>query len=185
MSWLTDTSRALSAATKLVLHDREGLKGFNNTLPGFWHSFTAIVLIAPVYLFISSINWTPESTGTIAGYSVTRHLMALGLQWAIWPLVMVFATRWSGLGQHFTRYVIVYNWSNVLIITALSLPALLFRIGIIPVEAAAMLTGIIQLGTFYLEWYLARASLDTKGVIAAAVVLGNFVLSVGILRLTG
>lgn len=185
MSWLNDTSRSLSAAVKLVMHDKDGLTDLNNTIAGFWHSFTAIILITPLYLFISSVNWDPNSTGAVVGFSVGGHMLALTLQWILWPLTMVVATRWFGLGQFFTRYVIVYNWSNVLIITVLSLPALLFRIGILPVEAAAALTGIIQLLTLYIEWHLARLSLATSGIYAAAVVLGNFVLSIGILRLIG
>ncbi len=185
MSWLNDTARSLSAAVKLVMHDKNGLADFNNSISGFWHSFSAIILIAPLYLFISSINWDPNSTGVVTDFSAGGHMLALTMQWTLWPLAMVFATRWFGFSQFFTRYVIVYNWSNVLIITILSLPALLFRIGILPLEVAAALTGIIQLLTLYLEWYLARLSLETNGIYAAAVVLGNFVLSVGILRLIG
>lgn len=183
MSWLDNTARSLAAATKLVMHDRQGLDDFNNSVAGFWHSFSAIILLAPVYLFISSINWDPSAA--TKPFTIAPHLLMLAVQWVLWPVVMVFATRWAGLGQHFTRYVIVYNWSNVLIITVLAIPALFFRLGILPLEAATAFTGILQLMTFYLEWYLARLSLDTKGIIAAAVVLGNFVLSVGILRLIG
>ncbi len=185
MSWFSDTARALSGTTKLVMHDREGLADLDNSIAGFWHSFTAIVLIAPLYLFISSINWDPNAGSAATGFSVARHLIALVVQWLAWPLLMVFATRWFGMSQFVTRYVIVYNWSNVLIITVLSLPALLYRVGVLPLEVAAGFTGIIQLATFYIEWYLARLSLDTKGINAAAIVLANFVLSIALLRLIG
>jgi len=185
MNWLNDTVTALYAATRMIMHDRAGLQDVNNTASGFWHSFSAIILIAPLYLFISSIVWDPNNSQAAIAFSTPLHLIALALQWLVWPLVMVFATRWAGISQYFARYVIVYNWSNVLIITVLSVPAVLFRIGLLPLEVAALFTGIIQLLVFYIEWYLARLSLDTSGVIAAAVVLGNFVLSIGILRLIG
>ncbi len=184
MNWFEETVRALSAALKLLLHDRDGLSDLNNTTTGFWHSFSAIILIAPLYLFMSSINWAPDST-TVASNSAAFHLITLALQWALWPLVMVFVTRKFGLGKFFSRYVIVYNWSNVLIITMLAIPALLFKIGLLPLEGAGLFTGLLQLGTFYLEWYLARLSLETTGFIAGAIVLGNFVLSVGLLRIIG
>ena len=183
-----EMSRSLAAALRLLGHDRSALSAFNNTASGFWHSFFAIALIAPLYLLIASINWAPDAAQTnsaTGSFSLLKNLAILSLQWVLWPLVMVFVTRWLGLGQHFSRYVIVYNWSNVLIITGLAVPALLFKFNLMPLEAALMLTGLLQLFTFYLEWYLTRLSLEASGLIAGAVVLGNFVLSAGIVRIAG
>jgi len=185
VSWLSDTTRALSAAVKLIMHDDRGLSEFNNSTTGFWRSFSAIIFIAPLYLFIANIDWAvgtedaPKNTGQFLS------MIRLGLQWAVWPLIMVFATRGLGLGHNFTRYVIVYNWSNVILITVLSLPALFFLTGILSLQSAALLTLLLQLGAFYIEWYLARMSLETTGLIAGAIVLGNFVLSIGIIRIIG
>jgi len=188
MTWFEEMTRSLSSVLKLLMHDRNGLAGFNNTAPGFWHSFSAIIFIAPLYLLISGINWEPDATQASSAadtFSLVKSLMTLSLQWVLWPLIMVFATRWLGLGRHFTRYVIVYNWSNVVIITGLAIPALLFKFALLPLETALLLTGFLQIFSFYFEWYLARLSLETNGLIAGAIVLGNFVLSVGILRITG
>ena len=192
MSWFEEIIRSLSATGQLLRHDREGLSGFNNTASGFWRSFSAIILIAPLYVFIASVNWNPDSTGAATaassngdGFSPGLSLISLSLQWALWPLAMAFASRWLGLGQHFSRYVIVYNWSNVAIITVLAIPTVLFKAGMFSLEAAMLFTAILQLFSIYFEWYLARLTLATNGLIAAAVVLGNFVLSAGILRITG
>ena len=189
MNWFNHSARSLAAAIRLVLHDRDGLADFDNTARGFWQSFTAIIFVAPLYLFISSINWNFGTGDTPASPPATPseawHLFALALNWMLWPLVMALAARAFGLGQWYGRYVIVYNWSNVLIVTVLSVPALLFRIGLMPIEAAAMLTNIILLATIYIEWYLARLSLETKGINAAAVVLANYVLSIFLSRLIG
>jgi len=183
MNMFEETARSLAATVQLLRHDREGLNGFNNTASGFWHSFAAIILIAPLYLFIASIDWKTGANSATGSRLVS--LGALALQWVIWPVIMVFVTRWLGLGQHFARYVIVYNWSNVVIVALLAIPITLFKIGLLPFETTLLLTGILQLASFYFEWYLARLSLDTSGLIAGAVVLGNFVLSVGILRIAG
>jgi len=188
MTWFEEMTRSLSSVLKLMLHDRTGLAGINNTAQGFWRSFSAIILIAPLYLLISGINWEPDAMQANSAadtFSMLKSLVTLSLQWALWPLIMVYATRWLGLGQHFSRYVIVYNWSNVLIIAGLAIPTLLFKFTLLPLEAALMLTGLLQIFSFYLEWYLTRLSLETNGLIAGAIVLGNFVLSAGIMRITG
>ena len=188
MTWFEETSRSLSSVLKLVVHDRTGLAGINNTAEGFWRSFSAIVFIAPLYLLISGINWEADATqigGAANSFSALKSLVTLSLQWVLWPLVMVYATRWLGLGQHFSRYVIIYNWSNVLVIAGLAIPTLLFKLALLPLEAALMLTGLLQIFSFYIEWYLTRLSLETSGLIAGAIVLGNFVLSAGIMRITG
>ena len=178
-------ARALSAAVKIILHDREGLSEFDNSTAGFWHSFSAILFIAPLYLLIANIDWAAGTEEASKNSGQFSNIISLGLQWAMWPLAMVFVTRQLGLGHHFTRYVIVYNWSSVLLVTALGLPAVFFLAGVFSLQSAALLTILLQFGTFYFEWYLTRLSLETTSLIASAIVLGNFVLSLGIVRIIG
>ena len=182
VSWFEEISRALSATLLLLRGDRQGLALYNNTVTGFWRSFVGILLIAPLYLFINNINLTSAAE---FHFSPGPELIGLGLQWILWPLIMVLVTRWTKLGHHFARYMIVYNWSNVVIIAFMAFPAVLYKIGLLPLVLAAQIIGILQLLSFYLEWYLARLSLETSGAIAAAIVLGNFVLSAAVFRIIG
>lgn len=180
MNWFEEAARSIVAAAKLAWRDTAALADFNNTSAGFWRSFSALFLIAPFYLFIASIDWNPDAAGAVAPASPQSQMLSLALQWMLWPAVMIFVTKQIGLGAQYSRYVIVYNWSNVLIIAAIASPAILFRSGIVSFPLTATLSTVLQFATIYLEWYLTRLSLATNGFVAAAIVLGNLLLSVAI-----
>lgn len=184
MAVVAETIRSIAAAVTLVAHDRTALSRFNLTTAGFWHSFVAFALVAPLYLFSSrsalvrGLEDTPPDT-------MVFDLASLGLQWALWLLIMVPVCARLAVGQHYGRYVIVYNWLNAVMMAFIIVPMGLYQFGMIGQSAAVLLTFVLQMLALYYEWYATRLTLETPPLVTSAIVLADYVFSLGFVRFFG
>lgn len=184
MGLIAEIIRSLSAAFQLAAHDVSALKRFNLSITGFWRSFAAFIVVAPLYLF-SSRSALVRALETKGPDSVVYDLAGLGLQWAIWLVIMAVVCKKLAAGQHYLRYVVVYNWLNALIMAVIILPMVLYQMGAIGQNAAVLLTFMLQMLALYYEWYATRLTLETPALITTAIVLADYVYSLGFVRLVG
>jgi hypothetical protein len=179
MSWLEEISRSLAASFRLLIHDEKALWNFNLTTAGFWRSFVAIIIVAPLYILLSR-----SSLGTSTGiekYSILTILGRLVLQWGIWLAIMAFVLRQIKLTKHYVRYVVVYNWTTVVVMVFISLPFIGFQMELMENDLTLFYVAVLQLLSYYFSWYITRISLETSGLIAFAIILGEHVTSVFLL----
>ena len=184
MNWLEEARRSLYGSWLLLIRNTEGYRQFVQTEAGFWRSFTAIVLVAPLYLYATTIQVDlPGEAGPVAPPSLASAVLGLVLQWIGWPLAMVLIARYAGLQDGFARYIIAYNWSSVLVIALLMPPLFLLDLGIVGPGLAVFLSFLLMLVSLYYRWYVAQTAFETTGLIAMALVLADFVLSLLVNRL--
>lgn len=182
----------LTGAWLLANRDLAGYGCFNQTADGFWRSFMAIPLVAPLYLYaVTAEADLAAATGsdsaepageTGAGFYVVNSL-ALVLEWAVYPLVLALLANTIGIARRYAVYIIAYNWSSVLVMAAFVPPVLLFDLGILGVGGALLLNFVVMLAALYYRWYVARTALETTGAVAAGLVVGDLILSVSVNRL--
>ena len=103
ISWPQEALNSLSGAFALLMRDEQGLEHFNLTADGFWRSFSAIVLVAPVYLFAASTDWSAAAGGNPAEFSALKSLLSLGVQWIVWPIVALFLMRALSCDKNYAR----------------------------------------------------------------------------------
>lgn len=180
----------LKGAWLLANRDVGGYRCFNQTVEGFWRSFAAIALVAPLYLYAVAAETaldpaaaTREAPDTFAYYMA--KLFALLLEWALFLVAMVFVTRLLGLTARYVPFVIAYNWSSVLIMAAFVPPVLLLQLGVIGENGLIVLSLAVTLIALYYRWFVARTALETTGMIAAALVAADVVLSLFVAGLFG
>jgi hypothetical protein len=183
MNWFDEAQRSLYASWLLLIRDTGGYRHFAQSEAGFWRSFSAIVIIAPLYLYASTVHVELPDTTAPPGPSLAAAMAGLVLQWVGWPLAMVFIARFAGLQQRYARYIIAYNWSSVLVVALLMPPLILLDLGLVGPGSAMLLSFLLMLVSLYYRWYVAQTALDTTGVVAAALVLADFVLSLFVNRL--
>lgn len=166
--------RSIRAILRLVRRDESALADFNVSLEGFWRSFFAAVIIAPLHFGWSYYDY--GATSDQHGVSLTRYLLvdliAYVLTWTAWPLIMFYVTRLMGCGDRFIHYVVVYNWVQVpgavvLMAAAFGLAPLLGPFG--------LLIFYIALGAILLfEWWLAMKTLQVSPMAALAIEAGVY-----------
>ena len=191
MPSLDEILNSLLGSYYLALRNTDGYRFFNNTAEGFWRSFTAIILLAPLIFILSQmelelqVQLAAERNETInPSIDYGRLILVVILEWLAYPVVMVFVARALDLSHRYAGYIIAYNWSSVLITAAFAVPMLLFWIGIAGPSATIALWFILFLPVFYYRWFIAVTALDTASPIAIGLVVLEFALSLVIASTT-
>jgi hypothetical protein len=184
MTWLEELRRSLYGSWLLLMRDPAGYRHFAQSEAGFWRSFSAIVIIAPLYLYAATVQIElPNETAPASSPSLAAAMAGVVLQWVGWPLAMVPIARLTGLAHAYARYIIAYNWSSVLVIALLMPPLVLLDIGLVGPVFALMLSFALMLVSLYYRWYVALTALESTWLVAMALVLADVVLSLAVNRL--
>ena len=185
MTWPEEAMRALKGSIGLILHDPSAIGNFNLTVSGFWRSFSAVLIIAPVYVYAAS-GHVPGSDGQADRYiAPILAAITLLLQWIFWPVFMAVISPLAGYSKTYARYITVFNWSEVLLAGMTFLPVLIAQLVAGSANAAGMSSLVMLLLSRYLRWYITRITLETNGTAAAALVLADMLAGLLIARLTG
>ncbi|CCQ72210.1 hypothetical protein [Magnetospira sp. QH-2] len=176
MSAPANISYGLYGAWRLAHGDRDGLNWLDDSLHGFWHSFRAAILVAPLYI-VYVLLLAQETEAPFLGFLVLEA-EAYVISWVLFPLVMYHMTGILGCRHHYLRHIVAYNWAQVLQ-NALYLPiVILAGFGILPADLAAMLS-LIALGiVLFYSGFIAYAALEVPLTTAVGVVILDLVLSV-------
>ena len=141
-------------------------------------------MIAPLYLYATSVEVElPDDLGAPDTPPLAAAMLGLLLQWVGWPLAMVLVARLAGLQRGYARYIIAYNWSSVVVIALMMPPLILLDLGLVGPELAVLTSFVLLMVSLYYRWFVARTALETTGLIAMALVIADFVLSLAVTRL--
>jgi hypothetical protein len=175
---------AMRGCWRLLWRDPAAFDDFNLTIEGFWRSFAMAVpvLVLAYPLFVSDHRFGLElanSSESLPELSLGRDYFYLLLGMAIWPLVAALLARLLGVGQHYVRYMIVYNWMAVPTLALSVVPHLLHL-----ATGAALLPLVLAQAIFifllYVSWFVAKTGLQTTALIAFAFLLADFALTYGL-----
>lgn len=167
----SELSSALFGAWRLARHDPRGQDHFDDSITGFWRSFQAAVIVAPGYmLLILPIFGHADITAGPLRFLVV-HLLAYIISWTAFPLVMVGVARRLSRNQDYLRYIIAYNWANVLQMAVLLPALLLVQIGL---PGAPLLNLAAMVAIYFYYWFVARTVLSISTAQAIGVVMVNF-----------
>ncbi len=177
MNFALDAIRGLKACWRLVCLDEDGLDDFDLSADGFWNSFAALILVAPLYLYSSSAGARLASPPQPERPWFSAFAL-LALLWVLWPWIMITVSRLLDRQQHYVRYIVAYNWSSVYVIAALVPIFILQQAGIIGVGVGALLSLCVIIWSLYYRWYVARIALDVPAVTASMLVAGDLAMSI-------
>jgi hypothetical protein len=191
MTWLNEAHLSIIGSLRLAVRDEGGFGDFNLTESGFWRSFSAIVILAPLYLYGHDIQGaavlaeTATTEEDIIEPSMIVSTIELLIQWVAWPIAMALIAKFTGLTAAYSRYITVYNWSAILVGVVQIIPIFLYAQGGTFAELGSILMMISLAFAIYYRWYIAQTALKTTATIASALVLADLVLSFGIIRFIG
>ena len=168
--------RSLRGALELLRGRAEGLAYFDLSVAGFWRSFTAILLVAPLYaLDVAVGSRGAGQTGT--AYFALKALSYLA-DWLLFPVLIAVLAKPLDFGRLYVPYIVAYNWSSV-VIAALFAPAtLLVGLGILGRGPAAVIGLALTVVAARYRFVIARTALQARPATALGLVLLEFLLSV-------
>lgn len=189
MPSLAETLRSLTGAARLFVSDAEGLKAFDTSTEGFFRSFTVLVLMAPIYLLLAlsersiipvmrDAGADPLNEGVFFAVRAASYVA----DWFVYPILMVFVARWLGLTRNYAIFIVVRNWTSLPVLAAITLPSLLFAIGVLDVLSLVLLHYALFAVALRYSWIITSLALEASGWVAAALVALDFVVSLFIGR---
>ena len=180
---LREIATGLYGAYRLAHLDTRGMTWFDETLPGFWKSFFAALLAAPLYALFTALN-LPDDTAkepleTAGGARVFLiEALTYVIGWVLFPLVMIRITDLLQRQQEYLRFIVAYNWAGVLQI-AIFLPVVGLTVsGLLPLAGGNFLSMIVLFAVLYYQWFITRTALRIGVAAAVAIVCLDMALSI-------
>jgi len=113
MTLTENMATSLYGAYRLARADKSGLNYFDASIDGFWRSFFAAVVIAPLFALFLIVRY---SFGEFDA-SPFRYLMVESISyviaWVAFPLLMFYIAQAIGREEQYIRYIVAYNWASV------------------------------------------------------------------------
>jgi hypothetical protein len=180
--------RAVNAAWFLFLDRRGAVKMFDTSLAGFWRSFQAIVLLAPIYaisVIADEQTYLSEpSSGAhfdpIAYF--LAHALTLPLDWVALPLLLAGLAPALGIRNGYVAFVIARNWGALLTVIPFALLSLLEAAGLIGGRVILVAAGAALAASLRYSYLAARRTLGVPVDVAIGFVVLDFLVSLGIAR---
>lgn len=169
-------AESLTGAWRLARLKPDGFAWFDLSADGFWRSFLAMPVAAPLFLgFVAAqAGGGPLDAGTLV-----VQLLSYLVVWCLFLGLMVPFARFFGLGPGYVPFVVAYNWAQVLMLM-LFLPLTLLRAaGVMPGLMNVVIVLLMAFGMVYVG-VLARFGLRADWPQTVAVVLIEMVTSYAI-----
>jgi len=175
---LREAVSALYGAYRLARFDRGGMAYFDSTIEGFWKSFFAAVLVAPLYILLLGVRLQASEVPHPVVRYLAVELTAYVIAWVVFPLAMVTVARVIDREARYFAFIVAYNWAavwqNLLHLSV----AIAIMGGLLPQPAGDAIAYIVLVAVLIYSWFIARTALDVPAPLAAALVALDLVLGI-------
>ena len=188
----SEIQRSLTGAWRIFLGHPDAMRFFDTSTDGFWRSFQAIVLVAPIYAVTALADWRamasnflPDEGGVGAEAFVAVKMVTLALDWVALPVLLAALAGFLGIRRAYTAFIVARNWSTVLVILPFAAIALLDIAGLMN-ESLILFPSLAALGfALRFGYMVARTALGVGIEVAIGVVALDFLVSLAIVRIVG
>lgn len=171
----TEVRAAMAGVVRLWRGDSTAFLSFDRSLAGFWRSFTAAALGAPIHAMLLFIS-RDEAAGPLDSVrDAAVEAIAYVLTWVTFPLLMTEIVRRLGRDDRFFDYMVPYNWAALAQLVLFTLAATLRLV--LPGFFGSVLMLVAIAAVLHLQWFIAREGLGISGRVAFLIVLADLSLS--------
>lgn len=172
----------LLGAWRMMLGRADGLDLLDISSDGFWNSFYAIVLAAPVFM-VGWVGYANECAVPTDGLAwrigiVARLALADLAVWLV-PIAGLAAVAGPiGLGDRFVHYVVASNWGSVITAWLMLPPSLMELVGAGGNEVVGPMYLVLIVVALVLGWRLTNAALQKGAGVATALFAAMLVAAI-------
>lgn len=168
MSLAGEIRAGLRGAMRLFFWDKDAFEEFDISADGFWRSFTAPIMIIPIfYLFyglhynlavdLSILHRGADGSDFITGRSFVWHRIAMNVVGiVVLPLALIPMSRLLQFKQRYVHFVIAMNWGQVVILGLYFFPVLLYGLGLFTAMVAGNLLALMIIVSLIYELAIVR-----------------------------
>jgi hypothetical protein len=171
---------AIYGAWTLFKLDPRGLEFFEDSVPAFWRSFFAAVIVAPGFAILRLMDHLESEQSVDPLAAVLLEVIAYVIIWVGFPLALYYLARGLGRPERYVIAVVALNWSVVIQI-ALSLPVhLIAASGILSPGLATLAVLAVLVVTLFYEGFVVHTALQVPPPLAALVVAIDVAISLAV-----
>jgi len=159
----------LQAALLLARGRSDGLRQLDTDLGAAARSFRAAWVALPAFVALQLIAWADGGVPALPGSALAFDLLTYVIGWVGFALLSREVAAALGREASWTRFIIVWNWCNVVqyaLLLAAELPGLLGA----PDWLAQAFWIVGLCWSLWLEWLAARLTLQVSSLVAAGLV---------------
>ncbi len=184
MTWLIEAVAALTGAFALAMGRDDAFEHFDLTAEGFWRSFAAVVVIAPLYVYADRVQAVTVyllqgSDPAPFSPALSRHSLFLSdgspgrSSLAFSPsgpasALSLPATSPSTTGPRYPVFVVMV------------IPLVALDLGLIGLQVGYRDGALLLTAALWYRWQIARLALEAPALVALGLVGGDVVLSLAI-----
>jgi hypothetical protein len=164
----------MHAAFLLARGRPEGLHYADSDLAGATRSFWAIAVALPAFICLRLLS---GNGGVVPAHDFALDLLSYVIGWIGFALLSRPVVEAMGAAPHWPRFIVVWNWCNVvqyLLLVVASVPGLLGAPGVVQQAVALIAIG----WALWLEWFAIKLALEVSTL--AALGLLGLDLSIGL-----
>jgi len=175
---LHEMMAGLYGALRLARADANGMRWFNTTPDGFWRSFWAAALVAPMFALLLWIRYESEGMTVAPLRFALLELVSYVVAWTLFPLLMFYLAQVVERERQYYGYMVAYNWSTVWQNLVYLPLAMVSEMGVLSFAAASTLSVAVLAAVFVYIWFITRTALQVNALVAAGIVAVDFLISI-------
>ncbi len=190
-----EITHSLTGAWQLFIGKPDALRGFDTSTDGFWRSFQAIVLVAPIYALTAFADRTGAFSDSIAlgalseGAFWAAKALTIAVDWVALPILLAALAGSIGIKRAYPVFIVVRNWATPVMTLPFAVIAVLQTGGVLEGEALIIASLAALAFALRFSYVVARKTLNVTIDVAIGIVALDFLLSLAIAltigRLTG
>lgn len=110
--------RGIAGALRLARLDPSAIRDFDGSIEGFWKSFQAAIVAAPLFALLILLRTTEHPLSSDPLRALFIEAIGYVIGWTAFPLAAWYLANALGKSQRYLTYIVAYNWANVLQVTA-------------------------------------------------------------------
>ena len=179
-----EAAGALYGIWRIARCDENAFTFFNASEDGFWRSFTAAFLLAPLQAaYEVSIYLGMDEPPPALRMAVVESLEYIIL-WVLYPLTLFYVVHMLDRQIAFFRYIVAYNWFQLGVGMVIMPWIILAGFGLLPVSVADFIVTMSFVVYSFYAAFIARAGLFVAVGTAIGVVLIDLLLTLVVSQVT-
>jgi len=171
------TIKNLYGACLLARFDRTGLTFFENNVEGFWRSFQAAVICAPIYVTLLIMRYMHIEIGVPIFIAIIICVLSYIISWFAFPYTMFHVSKMINRERFFFRYISAYNWATVIQLLALLAIAITTHNNLLVPVFSGFLTLALIFAIYIYKGFIAYICLEIPIGKSIVLVLLDFIIA--------
>lgn len=161
---LPAAARGIAGAWRLARLDPNGFRYFDLSQEGFWKSFQAAAVAAPLFVLLILLRSEEHPLSDDPLRAIFIEAIGYVVGWTAFPLAAWYLASALQKQQRYTAYIIAYNWANVIQVAAFLPVALLSASGVLPGSFVVLLALLLTGAVIYYQFFIVRTALGLEAL---------------------